>query len=106
MKKIFDSLSQEEVLEILPETAVSLQSLAKLNKDTMAEYLQKWQESQEARLKHLLFHLTASQFEIVEEAITRKMPEAKSGQFSNPNSRGTALYLLCKRFLEKEAIPK
>jgi ParB family transcriptional regulator, chromosome partitioning protein len=106
MKKILASLSQEEVLEILPETAGSLQSLASLNKNTIAEYLQNWQSSQQLRLKHLLFHLTAAQFEIVEEAIVRMIPEAKSGRFSNPNSRGTALYLLCKRFLEKETETK
>lgn len=103
MEKILDSLSQEEVLEILPETAGSLQSLASLNQNTVADYLQNWQESQPSRLKHLLFHLTSAQFEIVEKAITRMIPKAKSGQFGNPNSRGTALYLLCKDFLGKEA---
>jgi ParB family chromosome partitioning protein len=102
MEKILGSLSQKEVLEILPETAGSLQSLASLNQNTVAHYLQNWQDSQQSRLKHLIFHLTAAQFEIVVEALTQMIPEAKSGQFGNPNSRGTALYLLCKEFLRKE----
>jgi ParB family transcriptional regulator, chromosome partitioning protein len=103
LKKVLDSLSQDEVLEMLPETASSLESLVFLSKDTMAEYLQQWQESQKSRLKHFVFHLTPNQFEIVEEAIVRMLPEAKSGQFGNPNLRGTALFLVCKRFLEKGA---
>ncbi len=102
MKKVLESLSQSEVLDILPETSNSLHALATLDQHTVAEYLQNWQEAQKMRLKHLMFHLTSSQFEIVEEAIERMVPKAKCGQFSNPNSRGTALYLLCKEFLDKE----
>ena len=68
----------------------------------MASHLLAWQEAQKARLKHLQFQLTAVQLDVVEEALARLIPEAKSASSDSPNMRGTALYLLCQRLRDLE----
>ena len=69
-------------------------------KETMAEYLEAWQNAQLARLKHLQSQLTPAQLEIVDEALQRVAPTVRQSKGSNPNMRGNALYLLCKTYLE------
>ncbi len=101
LKEVLKSLSQEEVLSILPETAVSLQDIALMGEETIAENLQAWQQAQAARLKHFQFQISSDQVDVVEEAIARVLPDAKELGGSNPNARGRALFLLCKRYLEK-----
>jgi ParB family chromosome partitioning protein len=102
IREVLQSLPQEEVLQLLPETAQSLQALAFLGQETMADYLKSWQQAQSARLKHLQFQLTPAQLEIVEEALTQVLPQAKAEQGHSPNARGTALYLLCQAYLEQQ----
>ena len=97
---MLEALPQEDVLSLLPETAESLKTLVSLGQGDMASYLQTWQKAQEARLKHLQFQLTPSQLEVVEEALSLLLPQAKRSQGESPNARGTALYLLCKNYLE------
>ncbi len=70
----------------------------------MVDYLQNWQRAQEARLKHLQFQLSPAQLEVVQEALAHLLPTAKDSLEGNPNTRGTALFLLCQRYL-KEATP-
>ena len=70
VREVLQSLPQEAVLQLLPETAQSLQALSALGQDTMANYLKNWQQVQSARLKHLQFQLTPAQLETVEEAVT------------------------------------
>jgi len=38
---------------------------------------------------------------MVEEAINRMKPNVKEDKSGNPNNRGTAIFLLCKYYLEK-----
>ena len=102
IRELLGSLPQEEVLKLLPETAESLSALASLGQQDMASHLMAWQEAQQARLNHMQFQLTTVQLVVVDEALARVMPEAKSAGGDNPNVRGTALYLLCKRILELE----
>jgi ParB family chromosome partitioning protein len=102
IREVLQSLPQEEVLRLLPETAQSLQALASLGQETMADYLKSWQNAQSARLKHLQFQLTPAQLEIVEEALTQILPQAKTAPGDSPNARGTALYLLCEAYLEQQ----
>ena len=105
MREVLDGLPQEEVLSLLPETAESLTSLCSLGQEDLAEYLQSWQQIQEARLKHLQFQLTSAQLEVVEEVIARLLPGAREFQGDSPNARGTALYLLCVAHLSQEGNP-
>jgi ParB family transcriptional regulator, chromosome partitioning protein len=100
IKEVLITLPQEEVLQLLPETAQSLQVMASLGQETMADYLKNWQNAQGARLKHLQFQLTPAQLEIVEEALTQLLPRAKEKPEDSPNARGTALFLLCQTYLE------
>ena len=102
MREVLETRSQEEVISLLPETAESLIALASLGQEEMASHLLAWQEAQNARLKHLQFQLTPVQLEVVEEALARLIPEAKVARGDSPNTRGTALYLLCKKFLDLE----
>jgi ParB family chromosome partitioning protein len=102
VRELLQFLPQEEVLQLLPETAQGLQALSSLGQDTMAGYLQNWQQAQSARLKHLQFQLTPPQLSTVEEALTQLLPQAKQAQGDSPNVRGTALYLLCQAYLEQQ----
>jgi ParB family chromosome partitioning protein len=77
IREVLQSLPQEEVLSLLPETAQSLQALSSLGQETMADYLKSWQNAQSARLKHLQFQLTPAQLEVVEEALTQVLPQGQ-----------------------------
>ena len=102
VREILKTLPKEEILTLLPETNESLQALSSLGQEAMAEYLQIWQAAQAAKLKHLQFQLTPAQLEVVEEALSKLLPQAKKAQEESPNTRGTALYLLCLRYLKEE----
>ena len=102
VREVLDKLPQKEVLSLLPETAESLSSLCSLGQEDMAEYLASWQKAQAARLKHLQFQLTSAQTEVVEEVLARLLPGTRESRGDSPNARGTALYLLCLGYLERE----
>jgi ParB family chromosome partitioning protein len=101
LKDVLRSIAEDEVLDILPETQESLQALATLGQEDLAEHLAAWQAAQSARLKHLQVQLTASQLEVVEEALRHFKPAAREQRQGNPNTRGTALYLLCQTYLKR-----
>ena len=100
LHKVLEVLPQTEVMQLLPETTESLQALASLGQQDLASYVQNWQQSQAARLKHLTFQSTPAQLEVIEEALARVMPQVSKNGGENPNPRGNALYLLCKAYLE------
>ena len=49
----------------------------------------------------MVLQLTQQQLEIVEEAINNMMPNVKEDKSGSPNKRGTAIFLLCKYYLER-----
>jgi hypothetical protein len=102
LRQALAPLPQAEVLQLLPETMESLQAFASLGQEDLADYLQNWQQAQAARLKHLTFQFTPLQLEVIEEALSRVLPQVKAAQTDSPNARGTALYLLCLGFLGRE----
>ena len=102
LQEVLEVLPQDAVLALLPETAESLKAMASLGQGTMAEYLEAWQSSQAARLRHLQFQLTSAQIEVVEKALAQFLPQAKQAPGNNPNARGVALYLLCTEYLKQE----
>ncbi|MFC2027126.1 ParB/RepB/Spo0J family partition protein [Chloroflexota bacterium] len=102
LKKVLEDISQEDVLELLPETAQSLQSLASLGQLDMAGYLQNWQNAQSARLHHAQFQLTKDQSNVIEEALKSVLLTIDKSKAGSPNIRGTALYLICKSYIDKE----
>ena len=100
-KEILSSVSEDEVLYLLPETIESLKSLSLINEMDLAEHLKAWEEAQVARLRHMQLQFTDEQLEIVEEAISLMGHKAKADGFDNPNIRGNAVFLLCKFYLER-----
>ncbi|MCH8064120.1 MAG: ParB N-terminal domain-containing protein [Chloroflexi bacterium] len=105
LRDVLRELPQDQLLSILPESADSLSALTSLGQQDMADHLVAWQSAQKARLRHLQVQLTDSQLEVVEEALSRVLPEAREQQGDSPNVRGTAIYLLCKSYLEREDSP-
>ena len=99
LRDVLESMPQEDVMALLPETAASLQALTSIGKQSIAQALQQWEQAQKARLHHLAFQLTDAQLEVVEEALQRLMPTVAI-QPESPNRRGGALYLLCRDYLE------
>jgi hypothetical protein len=102
LREILASIPQEEVLALLPDTAASLQSLSAIGEQSIAQALQYWEQTQKTRLRHLAFQLTNTQFELVEGVLQRLLP-LTAGSDARPNKRGTALYLLCLGYLERES---
>ena len=102
LRDVLRELPEDQVLSILPESSESLHALTSLGQKDMAEHLAAWQKAQVARLRHLQVQLTDSQLEVVEEALSRILPKAREQQGDSPNTRGTAIYLLCKFYLERE----
>ena len=102
VREVLEQLPEEEVLSLLPETAESLKAIASLGQEDIAGYLDAWTRAQAARLRQLQFQLTPGQLEVIEEALQRVVPMAKEERGGSPNVKGTALFLLCKRFLEED----
>ncbi len=101
LKEILSSVSEDEVLSLLPETTESLKSLSLINEMDLAEHLKTWEKAQAARLRHMQLQFTDKQLETVEEAVSLMIHEAKEDGFDNPNTRGNAVFLLCKFYLER-----
>ena len=100
LRQVLESIPEQQIMDILPETKVSLNALAFLGEENIAAYLQNWEKAQKAKLKHFQFQLTPTQTSIAEEALAYILPIAKQEQTDSPNIRGTAFYLLCKFYLE------
>jgi ParB family chromosome partitioning protein len=100
VRRVLETISQEEVLALLPETASGLNALSSLGNDTIADCLERWERARNARLKHMQFQLTPNQVDVIEEALAQVLPMAKQEHHDSPNIRSTALYLLCKDYLK------
>jgi len=103
LRRVLETMPQEEVLAILPENARGLRALASLGQTNLSEHLETWEKARSARLRHLIFQLTDEQVRVVKEALARVMPQAKREHGASPNVRGTALHLICKAYLQQEA---
>ncbi len=101
IKAVLATIPEDRILSILPETKESLMALTSFNQTDLAQHLQAWEQAQVARLKHMILQLTQQQLEVVEEAINNMMPNVKEDNSGSPNKRGTAIYLLCKYYLER-----
>jgi ParB family chromosome partitioning protein len=101
LKQLLASIPKGKILSVLPETNESLMSLSTLDQADLAEHLKAWEEAQAARLKHWQLQLTNQQLATIQEAVSLIMPKAKNESIENPNLRSTAMYLLCKFYLER-----
>ena len=102
IREVMNVLPEDEVLAILPDTMDGLKGMASMGQETVAGYLQNWEKARAVRLRNLIFQLTQEQLKTVDSAIDLILPEAKRQQGISPNARGTALYLICKLFVDKE----
>ena len=102
LREALQMIPEQEVMSVLPDALSGLSGLGVINQETMTGYLQNWEKARAIRLRNLLFKLTPDQLQTVEAAVAQMIPEARLQQCINPNTRGTALYLLCKSFLDKE----
>lgn len=101
MQEVIKSIPARDIMSVLPVNPLNLISFQNLGQTDIANYLNDWQKRQEHKLKHMQFQFTHAQEEIVEKALNKLLPAAKQNQGANPNARSTALYLLCKYFLER-----
>ena len=98
VREMLESLSEEEIMGVLPESADSLRALASLGQDDIATHLEAWQKAQAARLRHLQFQLTNAQLQVVARAL-EQATVGLSDVEESPNRRGTALALVCRAYL-------
>ncbi len=102
LKKVLETVTEEQVIAIIPETAGTLKAIAAMGQLDMTAYLKNWQQAKATKLKHMMFQLSQDQLDMVEEALGRIMPQAIQLRHVNPNLRGNALYVLCKKYLEEK----
>ncbi|MFC1956488.1 ParB/RepB/Spo0J family partition protein [Chloroflexota bacterium] len=102
-KAILASVPEDRILSLLHEDKESLKGLTSFDQNDLAQHLQVWEQAQAARMKHMMLQLTRQQLEVVEEAISRIMPDVRENSNGSPNNRGTAIFLICKFFLERSA---
>jgi ParB family chromosome partitioning protein len=102
LREVLQVIPEQEVMSVLPDALAGLSGIGAIGRETVAAYLQNWEKTRAARLRNLLFKLTPDQLQTVEAAVAQMLPEARLQPGINPNTRGTALYLLCKSFLDKE----
>ena len=100
IKEVLAIIPEDKVLSLLPETKESLRSLTSFDQTDLAQHLQAWEQAQAARLKHMVLQFTEQQLETIKEAIKRMMPDVKKNASTSPNKRGTAIFLICKYYLE------
>ena len=103
VRQVLKEIPQNQVLDLLPESIESLEGLAALGQLSIEEYLQAWEASRNARLRHLQFHFTDNQLEVIEEALERVAAGSTKEDWSNPNQRSNALYWLCLWYLDRKA---
>ena len=100
LRAVLEHLPPADVLAVLPESADSLRELAALGQQGMGEYLEKWQQTRAARLRHFTAQLTEEQLALVRETLEPFVAQVSPGDDGNPNRQGLALSLLCQTYRE------
>lgn len=99
VQEILQSVSQEDVLRLLPESRESLEALSSLGQADIVAQLQAWESARSARLHHFQAQLVADQLSVVERALEKAMSTMQADP-THPNRRGQALFHLCTSYLE------
>ena len=105
LRCVLDSVPQEEVLSLLPETHDGLQALVSLGEEDLAAHLQAWQQSRAARLKLLQFRVMKPHAQVVHRAVDLALQQHADEEAGVPNARGGALYRICKWYLQASDRP-
>jgi len=101
VRNMLETIPEQEILKVLPESAESLRDLASLGETDLARHLVAWNKAEAAKLKHMTFQLTNDQQVTVKDALDWALTVA-SIETENPNRNGNALYLLSKSYLERK----
>ena len=99
MRDILRAIPQSEVMAVLPDTAESLTAMASMRTEDVAEHLRNWEKARAARLRNIIFKMTADRKAVVDQAMAQMLPRARELDPESPNIRGVALYLLCEWYL-------
>ena len=102
IREVLRDLPEAEVLSVLPESPEGLRALVSLDHETIADSLRAWQQAQSARLRHLTFQLTTAQLEVVTAALAKIEASSGNGGGDARKTQGSALYQLCKRYVEQQ----
>ena len=98
LRHILESVPQDEVLGLLPETAESLKALSSITPSSLADHMRAWEAGRGARLKHVTLQVTAEQLPEVEEAFALALEQIPPDS-TNPNKRGNAFHHICVAYL-------
>ena len=101
LREVMKNIPEKDVLEVLPDSTLSLRALSSLGEATIAEQLEAWQKAKDVRLKHFTVQLTDQQSQIVEKVIAKFIDCITQGEDGNPNRRGLALYHMCRDYLRQ-----
>lgn len=106
LRVVLETIPAEQVLAILPETSASLTALSSVGQEDMVIYLRGWERAQAAKLKHMQLQLTQAQIDVIEEAVAKVMPRVGQAQKGNPNTRGVAIFVICRDFLQGQEVDR
>jgi len=111
-QKILESFTPDEVIEILPETAKSIDELLSVGSEDLGANLRDWNLRQSARLHHRTYQLADEQAAAVDRAIEQaisKLNEINAERdvvkTTNPNASGNALHHICETYLKQGDAP-
>ncbi len=96
---IFENISKDEVLELLPDAANSIRQAISFDAPSLIEHLKTYEDSRSARLNHFSAQLTNDQLVIIDRAVSHANEHGAFDK-SNPNKRGNALFHICQKYLD------
>ena len=98
LEMILEHIPTGEVLELLPDAAISIGQAIVSGAPSLLEHLQKYEGARQVRLHNFSARLTDDELEVVKQAVAHAT-EHGSGHESNPNKRGNALFHICQSYL-------
>jgi ParB family chromosome partitioning protein len=98
LRDVLVDVTDEQVLKVLPETAVTLRQIGAMGTKDLASHLSAWTRAKSKRLQHFTFQLTDEQKSVVDRALA-SAGVVNSDAPTNPNDRGNRLAALCREYL-------
>lgn len=100
LRDILGSMTREEALSILPESAATLRELETLGQDDLADQLKRWEAARSARLRNVTLSFSEAQLEVFERAVSMAR-RSMSGRADNPNARSNAVFEICASYVSE-----
>ncbi len=96
---ILENIPKGEVLELLPDVAISIGQAISFTPTSLIEHLETFEVSRGARLRHFSAQLSDQQLIVVDRAIAHAS-EHSAVDDANPNKVGNALFYICQNYLD------